>query len=337
MARPLTIKQTGMDFAPSDPIPENSVDATADLTPIPAFTALANNTASPAAPTAVPFGDLFDDIETELDIDATLTELAGILGRAAITGDVTIAAGSNAATIPNGTVTNAKRADMAQATISGRASGAGTGVPTDLSATQVQAIVADGWTYLAFAGTNVGSVTTSKLRFGNNAGPIIAARNNANSNNINIFEVLNDRIYMGSSQAVGVTIEAGTSGSGDLQLEQITTVRPTNSNTAQTMRYRARSALSANSNGSPIQIEGGAPHGSGTPGTASLGWNNSSTSFSAGFTVGAVGGATAISLYGGALVTQQTDVGAAPTDTVANLAAWCETVRTRLRNLGITA
>lgn len=40
-----------------------------------------------------------------------------------------------------GSVTNAQLADMAQATIKGRASGAGTGAPTDLSATQAQAIL----------------------------------------------------------------------------------------------------------------------------------------------------------------------------------------------------
>jgi len=39
------------------------------------------------------------------------------------------------------TVTNAKLADMAQATIKGRASGAGTGDPTDLSGAQVSAIL----------------------------------------------------------------------------------------------------------------------------------------------------------------------------------------------------
>lgn len=51
-------------------------------------------------------------------------------------------AGAAAATIQPGVVTNAKRADMAQTTISGRALGAGTGVPTDLTAAQASAIIA---------------------------------------------------------------------------------------------------------------------------------------------------------------------------------------------------
>ena len=43
--------------------------------------------------------------------------------------------------ISDGTVTNAKLADMAQATIKGRASGAGTGDPVDLTAAQATAIL----------------------------------------------------------------------------------------------------------------------------------------------------------------------------------------------------
>lgn len=46
-----------------------------------------------------------------------------------------------ALTIANDAVSNAKMANMAQATIKGRASGAGTGDPTDLTATQAAAII----------------------------------------------------------------------------------------------------------------------------------------------------------------------------------------------------
>lgn len=61
------------------------------------------------------------------------------------TGDVT-SIGDGATTIANDAVTNAKAANMAQATIKGRETGAGTGDPTDLTATQVRTIlnVADG-------------------------------------------------------------------------------------------------------------------------------------------------------------------------------------------------
>lgn len=65
-----------------------------------------------------------------------------------LTGDVTAGPGdgSQTSTIADNAVSNAKAADMAEATIKGRASGAGTGDPTDLTATQVRAIinVADG-------------------------------------------------------------------------------------------------------------------------------------------------------------------------------------------------
>jgi hypothetical protein len=60
----------------------------------------------------------------------------------ALTGDVTASGpGSVAATIADDSVTNAKAANMAQSTIKGRAAGAGTGDPTDLTATQATAIL----------------------------------------------------------------------------------------------------------------------------------------------------------------------------------------------------
>lgn len=59
-----------------------------------------------------------------------------------LTGDVTgSGTGSFAATIATSAVTNAKMADMAQSTIKGRAAGAGTGAPVDLTATQATAIL----------------------------------------------------------------------------------------------------------------------------------------------------------------------------------------------------
>lgn len=61
--------------------------------------------------------------------------------RAALTGDVTASANGNATTIANDAVTNAKAANMAEATIKGRATGAGTGDPTDLTPAQATAIL----------------------------------------------------------------------------------------------------------------------------------------------------------------------------------------------------
>ncbi len=58
------------------------------------------------------------------------------------TGIVTLTAGSvGAAALANDAVTNAKLANMAQSTIKGRAAGAGTGDPQDLTATQATAIL----------------------------------------------------------------------------------------------------------------------------------------------------------------------------------------------------
>lgn len=75
-------------------------------------------------------------------LNATLEmDGSGNLQRAALTGDVTASAGSNATTVANDAVTNAKAANMAADTIKGRANGAGTGDPTDLTATQVRTII----------------------------------------------------------------------------------------------------------------------------------------------------------------------------------------------------
>ncbi len=59
------------------------------------------------------------------------------------------------AQIDNDAATNAKLADMAQATIKGRASGAGTGDPTDLTAAQVATIIAATGTFAPMAHTHL--------------------------------------------------------------------------------------------------------------------------------------------------------------------------------------
>ncbi|MEZ5923919.1 MAG: DUF2793 domain-containing protein [Hyphomicrobiaceae bacterium] len=81
-------------------------------------------------------------------IDLSGSKVSGTLAAArfpALTGDVTTTAGALTATIPNNTVTNAKAADMATATLKGRAT-AGSGDPEDLTAAQARTIlnVADG-------------------------------------------------------------------------------------------------------------------------------------------------------------------------------------------------
>lgn len=75
-------------------------------------------------------------------VDSTLVYVDGTpsLGRAAITGDVTIAAGSNSSTIPNGTVTNAKQANVSSGTIKGRIT-ASTGQLEDLTGSQATTLL----------------------------------------------------------------------------------------------------------------------------------------------------------------------------------------------------
>jgi hypothetical protein len=88
--------------------------------------------------------------------------------RAALTGDVTASANSNATTIANNAVTNAKAADMATQTFKGRTT-AGTGDPEDLSAAQAAGILvgqfppnnAEFVTYSANATLTAERVTTS--------------------------------------------------------------------------------------------------------------------------------------------------------------------------------
>lgn len=79
------------------------------------------------------------------DVEALTVLPAAVM--AALTGDVTNSAGSLATTIANDAVTNAKSANMANATIKGRTT-AGTGDPEDLTAAQAAAIL----------GTNIKSI-----------------------------------------------------------------------------------------------------------------------------------------------------------------------------------
>jgi hypothetical protein len=75
-------------------------------------------------------------------VDSTLVynDATPSLGRAAITGDVTISAGSNAATIPTGTVTLAKQANLAANSIIGNNTGSAA-TPIALTGTQATAML----------------------------------------------------------------------------------------------------------------------------------------------------------------------------------------------------
>jgi hypothetical protein len=81
---------------------------------------------------------------TSVAHDATLTgngTTLNPLGRSALTGDVTVAATSNASSISNGVVTNAKLATMPGSTLKGNDTGGAT-TPADLTATQAKALLA---------------------------------------------------------------------------------------------------------------------------------------------------------------------------------------------------
>src|SRR5690349_20245162 len=104
-------------------------------------------TPTPPTPASGPDPGYFwydtDDGETYAWDGAAWVSSAGAGGITQLTSDVTAGpgSGSQAATIAADAVTNAKLANMAQATIKGRAAGAGTGDPTDLTATQATAIL----------------------------------------------------------------------------------------------------------------------------------------------------------------------------------------------------
>ncbi len=75
------------------------------------------------------------DLIPIVDVSDTSEAATGTTKKVAVSDLVT------GAVVPDDSVTNAKLANMAQSTIKGRASGAGTGDPTDLSGTQATAIL----------------------------------------------------------------------------------------------------------------------------------------------------------------------------------------------------
>jgi hypothetical protein len=95
-------------------------------------------------------------------------DLSGTLAAARLpafgSGDVSFAAAGGAGTVAADAVTNTKLANMAQATIKGRAVGAGTGDPTDLTATQATAILDVFTSSLKGLAPSSGGGTTNYLR-----------------------------------------------------------------------------------------------------------------------------------------------------------------------------
>ncbi len=348
-----------MDLEPIDPLAPGIVD-NGDLAAMPAFTLKGNNTGVSAAPQDIPIDDVLEDIEPYIDIDATLVELAGIIGRAAISGDVTIAAGSNSATIANDAVTNAKAANMAQATIKGRQAGSGTGDPEDLSVSQVQTIIKDGWASISFGSS---PDTGALLNFEHNVVLMNAKTSGGASRTIMQWGVVADTLQVGgapsaihgrissvlfgvyngstrmfSVEAAEVAINAG--GLLSFSTSTVPVIRGDNrsSGTVQDMIIRAPGTSQSSTASANLLIDTGrSGSGAATYGQGRLRGNRDDTTFDNALRWGTNGSGALLGLYNATPIARQTDVGAAPTDTVANLAAWCETVRTRLRNIGVTA
>lgn len=106
----------------------------------------ATHTGTQVASTISNFNEAAQDaVGLMLDASIIYDDATPLLSRAALTGDVTAAAGANATTIANDAVNNAKLANMAAGSIKGNNAGA-SGDPIDLTAAQVRALlnVADG-------------------------------------------------------------------------------------------------------------------------------------------------------------------------------------------------
>jgi len=142
-----------------------------------------------------------------ITIDGGLELQGANLRRAALTGDVTASAGNNATTIANDAVTNAKMANMAQATIKGRQAGAGTGDPEDLTASEARTAMGLGTAATANVGTTAGTVAAGNdSRFTDARTPTPHAASHGDGGS--------DEIAIDTSQITSGTLNTARLGSG---------------------------------------------------------------------------------------------------------------------------
>jgi hypothetical protein len=78
---------------------------------------------------------------TDMTYTGGISAIGRTVVRDALVGDITAPVGSNTTTISDNVVTNAKLANMNEATFKGRLSGIGTGDPQDLSVSQIQSLI----------------------------------------------------------------------------------------------------------------------------------------------------------------------------------------------------
>lgn len=166
----------------------------------------------------------------------------------AFSGDVTSSAGSLALTIANDAVTNAKAANMADSTIKGRAAGAGTGDPTDLTAAQVKTILAlsagdiSGLAPIATSGSaaDLSTGTLPNGRFPALVGDVTTSAGSLSTtianNAVTTAKILNSNVTYAKIQNVATAKILGrvTSGSGvveELTAAQVKTLLNINLNT----------------------------------------------------------------------------------------------------------
>lgn len=145
--------------------------------------------------------------------------------RSALTGDVAASAGSNSTTIANDAVSNTKLANMAQATIKGRAFGAGTGDPQDLTATEARTAIGAAATVHTHVSADITDATSAAtpstlvLRDGSGgaslsglttSGPVLLHK--GGSSDLFSFDFLNVYYGPGSASAHRTALGAGTTG-----------------------------------------------------------------------------------------------------------------------------
>jgi|SRR5688572_3253600 len=183
---------------------------------------------------------------------------------------------------------------QSQATLTGRAAGAGTGAPGELSVTQAQTILRDGWAYVAFSGTvpasgllraphnsviikvkDSGGTDRDFLVFGDSTDEIsFGLRNVANRywisvqtggfafffNSSNFFSVDNSRVSLKRDE---VRFQ------NDLTAPRIY-AQDTSSGTGLTVMYDGGGAAAASATGGGVKVRTGAPGSGGASGLGQL-------------------------------------------------------------------